>query len=62
MLVGQLILLYLLRRQRVDPAGFALALDRDEIDFDQRRIVEAHSGLLANYQVDAIDFAEPLQA
>ena len=61
MLADELLLGNLLRRQRVDVAGFALALDRYEIDFDQRRIAEALSRLFADHQIDAVDLAEAFQ-
>src|SRR5207247_3676568 len=58
MLADELLFGNLLRRQRVDVAGLALALDRYEIDVDQRRIAQALGRLLADHQINTVDLAE----
>jgi hypothetical protein len=47
MSIDELPLLDLFRRQCVHPAGLSFAFDRDEVDLDQFRTVDARSPLLA---------------
>lgn len=48
--------------EAVCKCGLGFALDRNEIDLDQFRIVEPRSRLLADDQIYAVDLAQALQA
>ena len=50
-----------LQEQRIHADGLGLAFDRHEIDLDQFRIAETRSRLLADHQIDAINFAQAFQ-
>src|SRR6202043_1862012 len=58
---NELLLLDGLGRQRVDATGLGLSFDRDDIDLDQRRMVEPRSGLPADDQIYAVDLAQAFQ-
>src|SRR3984893_14174107 len=61
MLFDELVPLDLIGRQCENTPGLGLAFDRNEIELDQLRIIEARRRLFADNQIDAVDLAEALQ-
>ena len=50
------------RRQRENPHPLGAALDGDEIEFDEARLVEPGGGLFADNQIDVVLLGQAFEA